>query len=60
VPKPGQISTAAFARWVEVLDGGDEALRSIINVGNTIVQYENTILKRAARGAQIRRLKKVW
>jgi hypothetical protein len=53
----GTVNPAVFAKWDEVLNGGDAALRTIINIGKNIIQYEDTIIKPLVRGAQLRRLK---
>ena len=34
VPKPGKIGGAEFARWKEVLEGGNKALQEMVEVGS--------------------------
>jgi len=53
----GTVKPAAFAKWDTVLNGGDAALRDIIGIGSSIIQYEDDIIKQLVRVAQPRRLK---
>jgi nanoRNase/pAp phosphatase (c-di-AMP/oligoRNAs hydrolase) len=59
VPGPGPLRAPEkdFAEWKKLLDGGDEALNSMINSGEDIVGYQDMLIKSAVRSASLRRLK---
>eukprot|EP00040_Diaphanoeca_grandis_P031635 m.189705 g.189705 ORF g.189705 m.189705 type:complete len:440 (-) comp32384_c0_seq1:78-1397(-) len=57
VPKPGLVNVSDFDKWLHVLNKGDEGVRDLVVTGKTLLAYQDKLVNRAVRGAQVRRLK---
>ena len=60
IPRPGALIDPheSFEPWKRLYEKGDDGVRELIKTGRLIVQYEDKIVNRESRSAQIRRLKK--
>eukprot|EP00938_MAST-03A_sp_MAST-3A-sp1_P005165 g5165.t1 len=60
IPRPGEVIDPhkSFEPWKRVYEKGDDGVRELIKSGRLIVRYEDKIVSRESRSAQVRRLKK--
>eukprot|EP00808_Paulinella_micropora_P010978 g7854.t1 len=59
VAKPGRLEkpAAAFADWNRAYESGEKGLAEMRDRGKNVIEYQNGIISRAAKGGRVRRLK---